>query len=340
MKAARYLMLKTCKASVTGTTGLRPNRINAGGRKPQGAYSMALQTITDKILEADDTAPPAGSQVTIMWPRFASAEGKTVAAGSKTIAIAEADGAFTVQLEASDTSAPPFTYLVRLEIAGQEKAFERWLVPTSGTVKKIVDVVVTGSIAVQGATATTFTAKGDLVTFDGTSVTRLPAGTNGQALFSDSTVAKGVKWGAVPTQGLADPGANGLVLRTGANQTSNLAPGTDGQVLTADAASPGGVKFAAAAAVNSEATRTITGSSAVTGTDAFILANANGGAIIVTLPAAAAGRRYKVKKIDASVNAVTITPASGTIDGLASIDLIDQYAALTAVTDGTNWWLQ
>ena len=45
-----------------------------------------------------------------------------------------------------------------------------------------------------------------------------------------------------------------------------------------------------------------------------------------------------VKKIDSSVNAVTIDPnSSETIDGAATVALAGQYDAITAVSDGTNW---
>ncbi|MBF0331637.1 MAG: hypothetical protein HQL17_06840 [Candidatus Omnitrophica bacterium] len=76
-------------------------------------------------------------------------------------------------------------------------------------------------------------------------------------------------------------------------------------------------------------------------TDRVILVNAAGGAVNITLPAPTgiAGRVYDIKKIDASVNVVTVTPAAGTIDGLGSVATATQNAAFTVVTDGTNWWV-
>ncbi len=73
-------------------------------------------------------------------------------------------------------------------------------------------------------------------------------------------------------------------------------------------------------------------------TDGTVLANAAGGAFNVTLPAASAARTVRVQKIDASVNAVTVLPASGTIDGGASVALHIRWMARTFQSDGTNWF--
>jgi len=74
-------------------------------------------------------------------------------------------------------------------------------------------------------------------------------------------------------------------------------------------------------------------------TDEVVFADATLGAGAVTFPAAALGRRVLVKKVDASVNAVAATPAAGTIDGAASFSLANQYDTVTAISDGTNWFI-
>jgi hypothetical protein len=65
------------------------------------------------------------------------------------------------------------------------------------------------------------------------------------------------------------------------------------------------------------------------------------GATAVTLPSAATvqpGRPYTVYK-DASAQTVTITPATGTIDGGANTTLATGAAhAKQFITDGTNWF--
>lgn len=76
-------------------------------------------------------------------------------------------------------------------------------------------------------------------------------------------------------------------------------------------------------------------------TDRYIRADATAGAFTITLPSAAtvgAGWVLTVKKIDTSVNVVTIDgDGAETIDGAASYDLADAYEAVTLVSDGTNW---
>ena len=75
--------------------------------------------------------------------------------------------------------------------------------------------------------------------------------------------------------------------------------------------------------------------------DRTILANATTAAFTVTLvtPVGNQGLIQTVKKIDASVNVVTITPAAGTIDGAASTTISTQYGAVTVQSDGTNYWV-
>lgn len=76
------------------------------------------------------------------------------------------------------------------------------------------------------------------------------------------------------------------------------------------------------------------------GTMDLVTGNANSASYTITLPAAAshAGRIYTVKKIDASVNTVTLDGnASETIDGAATYVLGSQWESVTIVSDGTNW---
>lgn len=90
------------------------------------------------------------------------------------------------------------------------------------------------------------------------------------------------------------------------------------------------------------AARTITATGSVNATDYLILCDATAGAITVNLPAAAssAGRVLVVKKIDASVNVVTLDGSGAeTIDGAATKTLLTQYAVLNIQCDGANWWI-
>lgn len=87
---------------------------------------------------------------------------------------------------------------------------------------------------------------------------------------------------------------------------------------------------------------TKTGNYTVQNTDNVLLADATGGAILFTLPTAASavGQVFFFKKIDASLNAVTIQ-ANGIelIDGLNTLVINSQYVAATLVSDGTSWWI-
>lgn len=81
--------------------------------------------------------------------------------------------------------------------------------------------------------------------------------------------------------------------------------------------------------------------STVSATDDIILVDATAGAVTITLddPATNGGKELTVKKTDASGNAVTVSSGgTGTIDG-GSITLATQYAAVTAVSDGLNYWM-
>lgn len=74
--------------------------------------------------------------------------------------------------------------------------------------------------------------------------------------------------------------------------------------------------------------------------DCTILGNASVGSVVFTLPPAATipGKTYTIKKIDASVNAVNVTPSSPqTIDGEASFSLISQWQYITVQSDGLDW---
>jgi hypothetical protein len=71
----------------------------------------------------------------------------------------------------------------------------------------------------------------------------------------------------------------------------------------------------------------------------LVLADTSGGAFAVTSPAATSGAWFAVKKKTADTNVLTVTPASGTIDGASSFTTSAGYSAYTFVADGTNWWV-
>jgi len=86
------------------------------------------------------------------------------------------------------------------------------------------------------------------------------------------------------------------------------------------------------------AIKTVTANYTATESDNTILVNASGGAVTVTLPSPSgiAGRWYSIKKIDSSVNAVTV---SGSIEGASSYTLASQYKYVRVQTDGSAWYI-
>lgn len=74
--------------------------------------------------------------------------------------------------------------------------------------------------------------------------------------------------------------------------------------------------------------------------DGTITGDGTGGAFNITLPSAIgiSGRIYRVKKIDASANAVTVaTTSSQTIDGATTYGLGTQWKYVTVQSDNANW---
>lgn len=74
--------------------------------------------------------------------------------------------------------------------------------------------------------------------------------------------------------------------------------------------------------------------------DTVLLVSAAGGARAITLPspAAAVGKLIAVRKTEAGANAVTLTPATGQIDGGATLVLTAAAPRATIASDGTNYF--
>lgn len=85
---------------------------------------------------------------------------------------------------------------------------------------------------------------------------------------------------------------------------------------------------------------TKTGAYSATTSDYILLGDATSAAFTVTLPAAASSADclLYLKKIDSSVNAVTVDGnAAETIDGATTYALADQYDSVLLFCDGTGW---
>ena len=88
-------------------------------------------------------------------------------------------------------------------------------------------------------------------------------------------------------------------------------------------------------------TQTITAASDTLGTsDHTVLCDCTLNSITINLPAAIDGQQYVIKKVDSSINTVTIDgDSSETIDGALTKTLTTQYECVTIVSDGTNWFI-
>ncbi len=76
--------------------------------------------------------------------------------------------------------------------------------------------------------------------------------------------------------------------------------------------------------------------------DLVILVNALSGSVVVTLPSAETADEYmvRVKKIDSSVNTVTLATIDGeTIDLELTKVISVQHTCIPVVSDGSNWWV-
>lgn len=73
--------------------------------------------------------------------------------------------------------------------------------------------------------------------------------------------------------------------------------------------------------------------------DNIVLATGGAAGITVNLPSPLAGKIFNIKKVDAGVGVITISPTSGTIDGAASKTVTSQYDSLTITSDGINFFI-
>lgn len=85
--------------------------------------------------------------------------------------------------------------------------------------------------------------------------------------------------------------------------------------------------------------RSVSTTQSLTNGDSIILATAGSSNITLTLPSPTSGKIFNIKKIDAGVGFVIVSPPSGTIDGVASKTIASQYDSLTITSDGTNFFI-
>jgi hypothetical protein len=129
----------------------------------------------------------------------------------------------------------------------------------------------------------------------------------------------------------AGSGSGTITFGNGTLQDTNLYRGAANQLKTDD------VMFVSSL-MTSITTKTTTYTASYL--DSTILGDATSASFVVTLPTAVgfAGNIFTIKKIDATVNTVTIaTTSSQTIDGTTTKVISAQWTAVTVQSDGANW---
>lgn len=132
---------------------------------------------------------------------------------------------------------------------------------------------------------------------------------------------------------------NNLLLTRGlVTWTWPAADGTAGQALVTNGA--GALSFASTAVVPTVQNIAVAGPTAITNTMNTVALVNFAGAASVVLPAHAVGKQITVKDSSgaAGTNNISITAASGNIDGSASQTIATNYGSMTFISDGSNWW--
>ena len=128
---------------------------------------------------------------------------------------------------------------------------------------------------------------------------------------------------------------------TGANNVvqldaSSRLPAVDGSQLT-NLPSGGGTR--PTVTTDSSGTNSIISNPAASVLEDIYLVDNGAAAVTITLPTVTGNSGYKAQIKRLGTATVTISPASGTIDGQATQTLSVQYSSLTLTTDGTNWFI-
>lgn len=142
--------------------------------------------------------------------------------------------------------------------------------------------------------------------------------------------------GSITIPKLANGTPGQLITWNPAGVATTIGPGTLNYYLVGSGA--GAVpQFKSEEALHTVAAKT---SSFTAGTDSVFLCNCTSGSITATLPAISgiAGRRYTIKKVDATSNPVIIDGnGSETIDGSTTVIITSQYDAAQLVAGATEW---
>jgi len=336
----------------------------SGPKGKQGSLKeilvSATETVTDTTYTAGTGLSLAGTQFNV---NLVSATTQSVAANSVS---ATASRTYAVQVNSSDQLVVnvPWTDVNELTTEEVQDIVGAQIV-TNGSHTLIsaayddagdgaIDLTVNNDLSQYDNSTSAFITAADLTAgtlIDITSTTiNVDLSEAGEAAIANGDYIlflDGGSTGTATKESLADLATlfagNGLTA-----SASVLAVNTDGSTLTIASdqvkIADGGVdttQLAAGAVTEAKRERTVNAYSSSIGiTHDVALGNASGGAITLTLPSAAAGKRVTIKKTDSSSNTVTIQrDATNSIDGANTKVLYSQYESMTVISDGTNWFV-
>lgn len=154
-------------------------------------------------------------------------------------------------------------------------------------------------------------------------------GTGTALMRADATIAMGI---------VEDPGD---ILVSDGDTAVALPVGDDRTVLMADSAEPAGLRWVKGA-IWKMTHRTVDADTTITLEDTIVLFDAAGGAVSCFLPPAvdAEGRSFRIAKLNATgpPNVTVVPDGADTINGAASVTLVQQYNLVVVFSDGTQWY--
>ena len=152
----------------------------------------------------------------------------------------------------------------------------------------------------------------------------------------------GTEGAAKPTElldlgGAAQAGQGGLKIRNINSAAYTGDPATD-KLVVADAS--GVLKTISATLTAASYITTKAADYTLSATDETVLVNASAAGVTITLPTGAvAGKKYTIKKIDTTVNTLTLNGGGGSIDGNSSVLTSVPYQGWVVQFDGSNWFI-
>jgi uncharacterized metal-binding protein len=189
-------------------------------------------------------------------------------------------------------------------------------------------------------------ASSRLPAVDGSQLTNLPSApvtsvngaTGAVNIYADDTTLN-IDGTGLTLSGTGATSTLNVDVGTGANQIvqldgSSRLPAVDGSQLT----NLPGASRPTVTTDSSGTNSTISNPAAGTLEDIYLVSN-GASAVTITLPTVTSNSGYRVHIKRLGTANVTVSPASGTIDGAANQVLSIQYSAYTLTTDGTNWYI-